>query len=189
LSLKVPLEIIEHVEAGGPVVRLWRRRRRLGNGQAGREGRWTTSLDMLDDLDLDGASADLMGPETIALEELDLAKFIGSNESLSLLEDVVDEARTLASNLTSNADGMAAYSHAYDVDVLADDEDGDDDGEIDHDDLLHVKLDARVDGETKFIGSNESLSLLEDVVDEARTLASNLSTCSMISISTVPAQT
>ncbi|MEI4872682.1 hypothetical protein Q8G47_28555, partial [Klebsiella pneumoniae] len=26
-----------------------------------------------------------------------------------------------------------AYSHAYDVDVLADDEDGDDDGEIDHD--------------------------------------------------------
>ncbi|BGP54008.1 hypothetical protein JCM8202v2_001580 [Rhodotorula sphaerocarpa] len=34
---------------------------------------WTISLDMLDDLDLDASGADLMGPETIGLEELDLA--------------------------------------------------------------------------------------------------------------------
>ncbi|KWU46434.1 hypothetical protein RHOSPDRAFT_31889 [Rhodotorula sp. JG-1b] len=44
---------------------------------------WTTSLDMLDDLDLDGASADLMGPETIALEELDLAWAGDDEEGLS----------------------------------------------------------------------------------------------------------
>ncbi|GAA5871725.1 hypothetical protein JCM3774_003031 [Rhodotorula dairenensis] len=42
---------------------------------------WTTSLDMLDDLDLDGAGADLMGPETIGLEELDLA-WAGDDEEV-----------------------------------------------------------------------------------------------------------
>lgn len=42
---------------------------------------WTISLDMLDDLDLDASAADLLGPENIGLEELDLA-WAGDEESL-----------------------------------------------------------------------------------------------------------
>lgn len=71
---------------------------------------WTTGLDMLDDLDLDGAGADLMGPETIGLEELDLA-WAGDDEEGSPTEHPCEASGNVQSGLSLKIprSGSAAF--------------------------------------------------------------------------------
>ncbi|GAA5989272.1 hypothetical protein JCM10908_001234 [Rhodotorula pacifica] len=73
---------------------------------------WTISIDMLDDLDLDAASADLMGPETIGLEELDLAWAGDEEDGLSTepsLEPSSDNNKSGGLSLKVPRSGSATF--------------------------------------------------------------------------------